>query len=158
MVVITVAAGCILTVQIALSYCGPEDTRLCVVSFGQVIDGDMQVHFQVPRFLYPDFILVINRFGEESTYECKRTKGLASSVVCTGASQVPGEVLQFKVISRKNGLLLAEGKFSIIGIALSTPEILLTETPTPSAVPGTETTTVTPSYPNPSYPNPTSYP
>jgi hypothetical protein len=148
-----------------LSYCVPGDnSRLCIVSFDQIVGGDMLISFQVPRLLYPEFALVINRYGVETTYACKRAKGLTIDVTCTGASQVPGEILQFKVFSRADDGLLAEGKFAIIGIALSTPEILLTETSTPSAVPeatGTTEIPLTPSptsSPNPSYPNPTSYP
>jgi hypothetical protein len=148
-----------------LSYCVPGDnSRLCVVSFGQIVGGDMLINFQVPR-LYPEFALAINRYGVATTYTCERAKGLTADVICTGASQVPGEILQFQVFSRADDILLAEGKFAIIGIALSTPEIVLTETSTPSAVPeatGTIEIPLTPSPtsspPNPSYPNPTSYP
>lgn len=156
-----------------LTYCAPDDPRLCVVSFSQLIDGNMQVHFKLPRTLYPEFTLVINRYGVESIYECERTEKRGISVACTGASQVPGEVLQFKVFSQKQGFLMAEGKFPIIGIALATPEFLgteTTETIEPSAVPETTETPMElfptptvvsptpPSYPNPSYPNPTAYP
>jgi hypothetical protein len=163
-----------------LAYCGPGDTGLCIVSFGQIEGGDMLVNIQIPRPSYPAFTLVINRYGVESTYECKRVKGLSTGVTCTGVLQVPGEVLQFKIISTNRGTLLAEGKFVIIGIAISTPEGLATETPeggaeatetpfefptemptsqfpTPTLItgtPGTPTATVT----VPSYPNPTIYP
>ena len=157
----------------ALAYCGPESTGLCIVSFGQMEGGDMLVNFQLPSFFYPEFMLAIDRFGVQSTYECKRGKGFSKSVVCTGASQAPGEVLGFKVISTSDGSLLAEGKFAIIGIAIATPEDLLTATLTSTAVTETATetltstpspalptptgptptpSTVTPSYPNPSYP------
>lgn len=134
-----------------LAYCSPGDPGLCVVSFGQVVDGDMMVNFKTPRFLYPEFILVINRYGVESTYACQRVKGLSNGVTCTGASQVPGEVLQFKVIARKDGFLLAEGKFPIIGIALSTPEDVPTETlepPTATASPTGSPMPLPTSYPN----------
>jgi len=128
------------------------------------------VNLQVPRLFYPEFILVINRFGVESTYECKEAKGISMGVICAGASQVPGETLQFKVISRKENLLLAEGKFQIIGIAISTPEDLatptgtatefptaiVTETPFPTPLLPTQSIS-TPTPPN-SYPNPTTYP
>lgn len=159
-----------------LAYCAPQDnTHLCIVSFGQIVGGDLLINFQVPRLLYPDFTLVINRFGAQSSYKCERVKGLSIGVTCTGASQVPGEILQFKVISKVDGSLLAEGKFSIIGIALSTPEILTTGTagtpttpeasetpselfPTPgSSTPASGIATPTPTS-NPSYPNPTTYP
>lgn len=132
-----------------LAYCGPEDTGLCIVSFDQVVDGDMIVTFQVPLPFYPEFSLAINRYGVESTYKCKRMKGLSTGVVCMGPPQVPGEVLQFKVISKYSGRLLAEGKFAIIGLALSTPEIVPTDTPEPTVTP-VQTPPGT-SYPNPSY-------
>jgi hypothetical protein len=160
----------------ALAYCVPQDTKLCVVSFGQVEGGDMQVNFQIPRLFYPEFILVINRFGVETTYECKETKGVSMGVTCAGTSQVPGEILQFKVISIGDGTLLAEGKFPIIGIAIFTPEDLSTPTATATETPigsGTENpfdltpfpTEIfqtpafsTPTFPSTSYPNPSSYP
>ena len=151
---------------VKLTYCKPEDTQLCVVSFGQIEGGDMLVNFQLPSTIYPPFTLVINRYGVESPYECKRTKGFLGGVTCSGASQAPGEILQFKVFAQKDGTLIAEGKFPIIGIAISTPEGTGTESPTESTAeltpspteifPTEEFLTPTPptSYPAP----PTSYP
>lgn len=141
-----------------LAYCSPQDDGLCIVSFSQMVDGAMQVNFQVPHPFFPEFILVIDRYGEERSYECQRAEGLTTRVTCIGAPQAPGEVLQFKVISKNRGTLLAEGKFSIIGIALSTPEIIPTATleavvtGTPTGTPSPTRTPPTPSYPNPSYP------
>ena len=81
-------------------------------------------------------------------------------VTCAGVSQVPGEILQFKVISIEDGVLLAEGKFQIIGIAISTPEDMLT--PTETATPfQTETPILTPVLPTQGISTatpPTSYP
>ena len=151
-----------------LTYCQPEDTQLCVVSFGQIEGGDMLVNFQLPSVIYPPFTLVINRFGVESTYTCARTKGFLGGMTCSGVSQTPGEILQFKVIAQKDGRLMAEGKFAIIGIAISTPENLSTETPTasPTASPteltpfptGTLPTMETPTPGFPTLSPPTSYP
>ena len=153
----------------ALAYCAPQDDQLCIVSFSQLEDGAMQVNLQLPESAYPQFTLVINRFGEDSIYECKKASALSRSVVCIGTSQVPGEVLQFKIFSKNQGTLLAEGKISIIGIAIFTPEGLSTgtlegtitatpsETPTIPLTPGLPTPTgitSTPTPPTPSYPNP----
>ena len=154
-----------------LDYCGPDDRELCVVSFSQIVDGDMQVNIHTPRVFYPKFFLLINRFGVESTYECRKEDSLSQNVECFGPPQVPGEILQFKIVFKVQGTLVAEGKFAIIGVALSTPEVsftltpeeLITETPTRSPVLTTRTPmpTRTPmatrtapvtSYPNPSYP------
>jgi hypothetical protein len=153
-----------------LTYCGAELDKLCIVSFSQEVDGRMDVNFQLPDASYPDFILKIIHNGAESTYECQSVKDGFTTVVCIGAPQVPGEVLQFKALSKESSILLAEGEFAIIGIALFTPEAEMTatiegtagtptETPTPTltAAPvfNTPTSTLTPtapSYPNPSYP------
>ena len=158
---------------VKLAYCQPEDTRLCVVSFGQIEGGDMQVNFQLPSVIYPPFTLIINRYGVESTYECRRTKGFLRGMTCSGASQTPGEILQFKVFAVKDGSLIAEGKFPIIGIAISTPENISTGTvtasttgtpasPTPSPTDTFPTMELpTPEIPTPGFPTlspPTSYP
>ncbi len=155
----------------ALTYCGAELDKLCIVSFSQDVDGTMEVNFQIPDASYPDFILKINHNGEESTYECQRGEDRSTTIVCIGAPQVPGEVLQFKAISKDSSILLAEGEFAIIGIALFTPKAEVTatiegtagtptETPTPTLAAAPVFNTATPTWTPtvPSYPNPTSYP
>ncbi len=84
-------------------------------------------------------------------------------MTCSGAPQTPGEILQFKVIAQKDGRLMAEGKFAIIGIAISTPEDLSTETPTasPTESPADLTPIPTMDITTPGFPTltpPTSYP
>jgi hypothetical protein len=105
----------------------------------------MLVNFQLPTVIYPPFTLVINRYGVDSAYECTRTKGFLRGMTCSGAPQTPGEILQFKVIAKKDGTLIAEGKFPIIGIAISTPENLSTATETPTGGPTETPTALTPS-------------
>jgi hypothetical protein len=161
-----------------LGYCDAEPDRLCVVSFNQDIDGSLQVVFQTPRSSYPVFILKIQNGEAVSTYECQRIENIPTGMACTGDPQIPGQILQFTVLSRLSGTLLAEGRFAIIGVALLTPEVdetvtmeplteTPTETPTETLTPAprfeTPTPTGTPTapaaYPNPtSYPNPTTYP
>lgn len=150
-----------------LTYCKPEQTGLCIVAFSQIVDGAMQVNIQTPYTHYPEIVLKINRNGQESTYECKPMDTLATGILCIGASQAPGEILNFRIIATSTGALLAEGNFAIIGIALFTPEgavtatETLTETLTPTEtpfVPQFNTSTPTGTAFPPSYPNPTSYP
>ena len=152
----------------SLSYCGADQNKLCIVDFSQEVDGGMQVNFQTPYAFYPEFILKIIHDGNESTYECERVEPTSTTVVCTGAPQVPGEVLEFRVISKNWGTVFAAGKFAIIGIALFTPAVestgtletpteapteLITSTPTLFPRTPTPTRTLPPtSYPNPSYP------
>ena len=151
----------------ALTYCGAQENQLCIISFSQQVDGGMQINFRTPFAFYPEFVVIINYNGEESTYVCERVEANSTEVVCTGKPQIPGEVMEFKVFSKNWGNLIAEGNFAIIGIALFTPEVegtatlegfgtgTPTETITPTFVPrfNTPTPTITPSYPNPSYPN-----
>lgn len=146
-----------------LTYCDAEQDRLCIVSFSQEVDGAMLVNFLTPHAFFPEFFLTISYNGEESTYECQRVEDSPTSVYCTGNAQVPGYVLHFKVISKNRGTLLAEGRFAIIGIALSTPEIISTgtleeptgtPTKTPTAVSPFRTPTPVLGTPSPSYPNP----
>lgn len=159
-----------------LAYCGTDDPKLCIVSFNQDDLGQMVVNFQTPNPYYPEFILSITFNRQENLYGCERGKQPLNSMICSGVMQVPGEILQFKVVSKSWGTLLAEGNFAIIGIALATPENIptatiegLTSTPAtvtpgfptarPTFTPFPTQTPATPSYPNPSpsYPNP-SYP
>lgn len=156
-----------------LSYCGTQQGRLCVNSFSQSDDGLMLVNFSTPNPYYPEFILNISFNGDEYKYECERDEAPQTGMTCSGIMQVPGTVMDFQVISKNRGTLLAEGRFAIIGIALAAPEDVPTATmeglsnipvtptvtpmfitilPTPSS-----TIPILPSYPNPSYPNP-SYP
>lgn len=141
----------------SLSYCDTEQNKLCITTFSQIVDGGLQVNFQTPSAFYPDFILKIGHDGEESTYECQRAEETSTVVVCTGASQVPGQMLEFTVISKKWGTILAKGRFAIIGIALFTPAFEATPTVTATVTLTGAPTLLATASPNPSYPNP-SYP
>jgi hypothetical protein len=129
----------------------------------------MQVNFQIPDAFYPDFVLTIGDNGQENIYQCDRGEDRFTMVTCIGPSQVPGQTLEFQVISKDSETILAEGEFAIIGIALITPAgvdtatlestATVTETPTPEAtLPLLKTPTGTLMPTVPAYPNPTSYP
>jgi len=134
-----------------------------MASFSLDSDGNMLVNILTPGLSFPDFYLKIIHSKGESIYECQKVERFANNVYCIGEAMRLGEVLQFTIISIDGDALLAEGKFAIVGLALSTPEIAvssptvdltasptldLLETPTPIR------TTPSPSYPNPPYPNP----
>jgi hypothetical protein len=154
-----------------LGYCGAEDIRPCIVSFGRDGAGGMLVDILIPSSAFPDFHLIINREGERYQYECANLEDIPTQVQCIGREMFPGELLEFTLVSVKDERVLAEGQFSIIGLMLSTPFAAAfestpspTEFSTPLAFAGftpvvrTPTPTATlSSYPNPSYPNP-SYP
>jgi hypothetical protein len=154
-----------------LSYCSSDEVTPCIVSFSLGQDGDMIVSFLTTGAFYPDFYLKIKQGNEQHIYSCQKVSKFATSVYCTGAALPLGQVFQFSIFSLKEDVLLAEGNFSIIGLAIGTPGIALftpteevtassTESlfQTPTAVRGTPARTATPtpplSYPNTSYPNP----
>ena len=152
-----------------LSYCSSDQVTPCIESFSQDSNGKMLVNFLTTGAFYPDFYLKINRDGNDHIYTCQKANKFATSVYCIGATLPIGEVFQFSIFSLKEDVLLAEGNFAIIGIALGMPEIFssptldtsLTLSPTREGLqtPPSVRATPTPplSYPNTSYPNP-SYP
>jgi hypothetical protein len=118
---------------------------------------------------YPDFYLKIKQDAVQHIYNCQKVNKFATSVYCTGVVLPLGEVFQFSIVSLKEDVLLAEGDFPIIGLALGTPVVLDTPTPgtpstpspteefvieTPTLVQGTTPTATPRSTPTP----PTSYP
>lgn len=155
-----------------LSYCSSDQVTPCIVSFSLDSDGNMLVNFLTTGAFYPDFYLKIRQNEDNHIYPCQKVNKFATSIYCTGAAMPLGEVLQFSIFSINEDVLLAEGNFAIIGMALGTPEIfssptlgtpltpsptesLIAQTSTPGRVTPTRTSTPTPTL-NPSYPNPTS--
>jgi hypothetical protein len=108
---------------------------------------------------YPDFYLKIRTGTGEYTYICEKAYKFATSVYCTGKAMPVGQALQFLIFSLNEEVLLAQGTFSIIGMALVTPIDFTapTDTPTPTSPPIVGTppeVTATPSPSYPSYPGP----
>jgi hypothetical protein len=119
--------------------------------------------------LFPPFYLRVRHEEGESVYPCQEVQGFSSSVYCIGKALPLGSVFQFFIIALEDNRLLAQGDFSIIGMAYSTLEVgsahaagtgstpLVVSTPSarlspiPTASGGTPipTGTRTPSYPNP---------
>jgi hypothetical protein len=148
-----------------LGYCSSPQVTPCIVSFSLDSDGKMLVSFLTDGAFYPDFYLKIRQGENENIYQCRKVNKFATSVYCTGMVMPLGEILQFLIISKNEDVLLAEGNFAIIGLALGTPEIFSSPTlGTPSPTEGPILTTPTqvtltprpsptsPSYPGPPYP------
>ena len=153
-----------------LAYCSEENSKPCVVSFSMDADNNMLVNILLPELSYPGFYLKIEHSGTEIKYTCQRIREAINNAYCTGERLPPGEPLRLMLISIRDGILLAEGKLSIIGLAYPTMGVVTptpTATATPSATPTpnvtitpsatltprvTSTLTKKPSYPNPSYP------
>jgi len=138
-----------------LAYCDSNPILPCVVSFSQDSDGNMLVNLLTNGAFYPDFYLVIKAEETEHIYVCEKVNRFATSVYCTGKTLPVGEVYQFLILSLNEEVLLAQGNFPIIGMALVTPMVISPETPTPTStvvptgiVPrGTPTSPSYPSYP-----------
>jgi hypothetical protein len=115
----------------SLRYCSSDQARPCILSFHLDSDGNMLINMLIERSS-PGFYVKINYPSGENIYQCRNTKGSSASVSCIGKAMPVGEVLQFLLISKKEDILLAEGRFPIIGLALATPEVATTpvsETP-----------------------------
>jgi len=152
-----------------LGYCSSDPVTPCIVSFSLDADSKMLVSVMTEGASYPNIYLKIRHSQGENVYPCRRVEGFSTSVYCTGRVLPLGEVFQFFLLATNGDRLLAQGNFSIIGMAISTVHIFsspISGTPptdefmtgTPSLPGGTPTPTLRPSYPNPtSYPNP-SYP
>jgi hypothetical protein len=142
-----------------LKYCGSTPVTPCVVSFSQDADGNMLVNFLTAGAFYPDFYLKIKAGEDEYIYVCEKVDTFSTSVYCTGKVMPVGEVLQFFIISLHEDVVLAQGNFPIIGMALAAPGVFVLPTLTaislPTHVP-TEVPTDDPlpeSTPSPSYPS-----
>src|SRR5215211_8199147 len=147
----------------ALPYCTVDQSRLCVVSFGQVVNGPMQVDFLAPSADSAELVLKIKNNEVESIYDCQHLEESPEHIYCTGNVQPPGAILQLSLLSKQNDTLLAKGTFSLIGVALLTPEVLIEESGNKLSpqlgfrIPEASRRSPllshsTPSYPNPSYP------
>ena len=167
-----------------LGYCGAQQVAPCIISFSRDAEGKMLVNLLTAGTSFPDFYLKIKHSQGESIYPCTEVEQFSTSVYCAGKVLPLGEELQFFILAIDDNRLLAQGNFSIIGMAYSTVEIfaaptggtptisittfltddLSTTAITPTLARGTPArtpsrTATPPSYPNPStatssYPNP----
>ena len=148
-----------------LAYCSSENMRPCIVSFSLDSAGNMLINVLTSGSDFPAFYLKIMHEAGESIYECQAVENFPANRYCTGPEMQVGEILQFLLISKRDEMLLAEGNFAIVGLALPTPEDQLTVSVTSSpveeqlsetvtVVPTRAESTPSPSYPNPPYPNP----
>ena len=168
------------TVVSELSYCGDDDARPCVVSFGVDVNDNMIVNLLVPDLTYTRFYLKITYNGIENNYKCVRVRASLYSIYCVGEKMPPGVPLHLMLIVEEDGVLLAEGELSIIGLVFPGIDIV-SATPENTATPLTETSeeeftetpdfvvpkststlfqfaTSTPTPKRPTYPNPSSTP
>ena len=113
-----------------LGYCSSMRGKPCIASFGLDSSANAVINILTTRS-FPDFYLKIKHDVSESIYECQKLRVTSTNVSCVGKPIPPGERLQFLLFSIDEDTLLAEGQFSVIGLALATPEIYSTSTPNP---------------------------
>ena len=135
-----------------LKYCSSTPVTPCIVSFSQDADGNMLVSFLTEGAFYPDFYLRITAGETDHIYVCQKANTFATTVYCTGKTLPVGEVLHFYVISLNGDIVLAQGNFPILGIALAGPDIFSPTSPVTVTPPFGFTPEVTPSPSYPSYP------
>jgi hypothetical protein len=156
-----------------LTYCNSDGIKPCIESFSVDADGNMLVSVLTPDSSYPDFYLTISNDTASNKYECQKVEDFPTNVSCTGQQMNPGAPLQFTLTSIEGNIVLAEGKFAIIGLMLPNPNDEASETPTaaetslasetleqtqtPAPIP-LEILTPIPTKAPTSYPNATSYP
>lgn len=140
----------------ALGYCDSNSVTPCVVSFSQDTKGNMLINLLTDGAFYPDFYLAIKTEENEYLYVCDKVNRFATSVYCTGKTLPVGETYRFLIFSLNEEILLAQGSFPIIGMALVTPVVIAppTETPIPTETSILPTDIVPRSTPTlPSYPS-----
>lgn len=115
-----------------LGYCGSNQARPCVLSFNLNPDGGMVINLLTDQSSSRHFYLKIKREETESVYTCRKVTSFSTNFSCTGEMMPLGEPLQFLMVSTQKNILLAEGNFPIIGLAIATPEVAPTRTPIPS--------------------------
>ena len=113
----------------SLAYCSSKQVRPCILSFTLDSDRNMVINILTSSSSPPGFYIKIRHEAGETLYKCRKVKGFSTSVACTGDALLPGGTLQFLMISTDEEVLLAEGHFPMIGLAIATPEIAMTPTP-----------------------------
>ena len=113
----------------SLGYCSSNPVRPCILSFRLNSRGRMVINVLIDRSAPRNFYLKIRQDRAESIYRCRKVADSSTNFSCRGERMPIGEPLQFLMLSTKKNTLLAEGSFSIIGLAIATPEIALPPTP-----------------------------
>jgi hypothetical protein len=114
-----------------LGYCTSEQVTPCILSFSLDAAGRMVIHIQIENTVSPASYLKIRREEAEDVYRCQKAGGFSAILTCSGKAMPAGETLEFLMFSTRNDMLLAEGKFPIVGLALATPEPATTPTYVP---------------------------
>ena len=113
----------------SLRYCSSKQVTPCILSFNLTPDGNMLVNLLTNSRSLTNFYLKIRHNQIENVYKCRRVKRFSSSVTCLGKAMPSGEVLEFLIVSINEDIVLAEGSFPIIGLAIATPAFALSPTP-----------------------------
>lgn len=125
-----------------LGYCGGEQVKPCIVSFGTDAFDNMLINILLPDLSFPGFYMKISHSAGETVYICQRLSTAVNTAYCAGKRLPPGESLRLRIYASKDDTLLAEGNLPIIGLALPTVGVVVStpqHTPTEPVAPPTFT-------------------
>jgi len=158
---------------ILLERCNNHPAALCLDSFG-LGEGQLLISFYFPAATSSDFFLKVWQGDAATTYPCTLADVSPTTMYCTGPLIDLGTPIKIDLYTKNGKLPLAEGQFTLNGLAVATlggggtqlaggqstpsdlgsPTLNLETTPIPGATSTTHATS-TPqatAYPNPAYP------
>lgn len=151
---------------IALQRCSNYPSALCLDSFG-LGEGQLLITFYFPAATSSDFFLKVWQASAVTTYPCTLADAAPTMMYCTGPVIDLGTPIKIDLYTKTGKVPLAEGEFTLNGLAVptaggGTPIAGTVSTPTELASPTlnsgttmTPTATATPqatAYSNPAYP------
>jgi hypothetical protein len=109
------------TAVVQMTLCDVNASGICLVSFGADQMNQMVINLHMPRGNYPEMYAVVTSRGSANRFTCQTVEDSPKSVYCTGTRTPLGEPVSLKLIATENEVLIAEGTFVVMAIALPSP-------------------------------------
>jgi hypothetical protein len=113
-----------------VTLCDVDASNLCIITFGANNLNRMVMNFQLPNAGYSPFYVKAKNRGIVSVYSCEVDQTAPTRAYCTGVRTPLGEKIDVEVYTTDEDKLIGHGTFLVSAIALSTPIVLPSETPT----------------------------
>jgi hypothetical protein len=117
-------------IVVDVTLCDVDASNLCIVTFGANKQNRMVIDFQLPDTSYAPFYVKATNRGTVSVYSCQVDETILTRAYCTGIRTPLGETIDIEVYTTDEDKLIGRGTFLVSAIALSTPIVLPSETPT----------------------------
>lgn len=137
---------------IVLSRCDEVQDVLCLVTFGLEPPDQMLIVLLASPGFPAELEAEITHGGSTLSYPCEPASQSETLIYCIGSRIPLGSSLQIQIYTTEERILLASGEFVLTalvlptapanGVALPTPDLLMTARPTRTPILGT-------AYPNP---------